>query len=854
MIFKRLPFYFLLLYAFLLQAQNPFSKQTKFINLNDGIFTKETKYTNQNLKSPLTYDFSNFTPDSLRDIPGMKGISPSGDVINVTNQFITLNEVPWIPTFGEFEFSRYPPEHWEDAILKMKSAGFYGISCYVLWLVHEEIEKEWNWEGRADFRGFLELCKKHNMGVYARIGPWVNGEIRNGGHPDWLVKRLGDSNDPFGHIGSGGKLRTTDPEYIAAVDKFYFQLSKQMKGMYWKDGGPIFAIQLDNENTPGHKTSGVELLKVEKEMALKYGMIVPIYSSTAWDKAEFIQDHTLPSYGSYADYFWGSANSFYRTPAFSFSTQRAVNEINTQVNPVSGKKEKPNLQRYENNPYMTCETGVGMNMAYHRRTLVTPKDNGAISLVELGSGCNAMGYFMFLGGNNPIGKYNYTNRELEKGGIDNAIISNDFQSAIGEFGQIRESFYEYPAQLNFMADFGHYLAPCTTFVPKELDELFGADINNSKLLQHTVRTDGNTGFLFVNNQIKNDTLYQFDNVQFKIKLKNETLVFPKKTISVSAHNYFYWPFNLTISDVTLKYATAQPAMYLKKSNTYVFFKNEGIPAEFSLDNKNITDIKAVGAKVTKENNRFFITIENPGLNCYADIQLANGKTTRILVLNEKQAKQMYKYNDTLYLSDTEVVLFNHNQLEVISEKTTNSLWMYPNNTLKNNTSKTDGIFEKININFEKKTVSFEYETIQDGKNIQIKNTEHAVSHNIGVPNESVFDKGTKVGLKFPQGIPNQLYDVRINVDYVGSALHFYKNDKLAYDNYFNGTSWVLSAKHQLQDYNQNMKLELKVIPLQANDPIYIGGVFWPDHKKTENTLDIKKIKAIPVYSTTLSIQ
>ena len=83
-------------------------------------------------------------------------------------------------------------------------------------------------------RRFIQLCQKHGLKFFARIGPWVNGEIRNGGHPDWLVARLGDPKDPFGNSGRGGKLRTMAPEYLAAVDKLYKKLAEQVQGLYWK--------------------------------------------------------------------------------------------------------------------------------------------------------------------------------------------------------------------------------------------------------------------------------------------------------------------------------------------------------------------------------------------------------------------------------------------------------------------------------------------------------------------------------------------------------------------------------------------------------------------------------------------
>jgi beta-galactosidase len=31
---------------------------------------------------------------------------------------------PWLSVMGEFHFSRYPEEYWEEELLKMKAVGF----------------------------------------------------------------------------------------------------------------------------------------------------------------------------------------------------------------------------------------------------------------------------------------------------------------------------------------------------------------------------------------------------------------------------------------------------------------------------------------------------------------------------------------------------------------------------------------------------------------------------------------------------------------------------------------------------------------------------------------------------------
>ncbi|MDV7187999.1 beta-galactosidase [Lutibacter sp. TH_r2] len=802
-------------------------------------------------KLPLTSDFSNVEINKTRNIPDMSAVSPNGHKITVNSQYLTYNDKPWIPSYGEFHYQRYPAEQWEDALLKMKAQGFDGVSAYVLWILHEEIEGEWNFSGSNDLRRFIKLCQKHGLKFYARIGPWVNGECRNGGHPDWLVKRLGNPKNPFGNSGRGGKLRTMDPEYLASVDKLFQKLAEQMEGLYWKDGGPIYAIQLDNEFSHHVSKGSPALMDWEKETALKYGMEVPLYSVTGWADAPYTQDNTIPSYGSYADYFWIPADAKHVPEAFSFSIYRASNDVNTELS--DGAKETEGVQiSYDSNPYLTCETGIGMDMAYHRRTNLDNLDNGALSLVELGSGANGIGYFMNVGGNNPKGKLTYMNRDIESGANDNGVISRDFQAAIGEFGQVRKSFHEYPVQLNFIRDFGQYLAPCKTFVPSELDELKGFKLGMTERLQRAIRTDGKKGFIFVNNHVKLDTAYQFNNIQFEIKLKNETLTIPEKAITIPVDSYFYWPFNLTLQETTIKYATAQPILSLKESNTYVFFQNEGIDAEFVLENSIDAIVKSENVEVSKLKGFTKISITKAGLNCYFDIKQKNGKIVRFIVLSQKQAKQMYKNEDKLYLSNAEVLTFNNvnNSINVISENIENSVWVYPSNIIADVKITKDGLFDKFEINFEKVEVPITVKETQNGKNLTFKNRSNnrKVNNKIARPLDSVWHKGTVLELAFPKGIPLNVEDVRVVVDYKASALRFYKNGAFKYDNYYNGNVWDMSAKHLLSDYNSNMKLELKFLPLQPTDAIYIDGVYWPELNNTENVLNVNSITTKAVYS------
>src|SRR5437868_3909133 len=162
------------------------------------------------------------------------GSNPKGDSITVNNDFISINHRPFFPVMGEFHFSRYPHQYWEESILKMKAGGINVIATYVFWILHEPKEGQFDWEGDRNLKEFAALCAKHHMYLIVRVGPYGHGEIRNGAIPDWLYGR------PI-------NIRTDDPAYLSIVKRYFGQIADQLKGKLYKDGGPVIGIQLENE-------------------------------------------------------------------------------------------------------------------------------------------------------------------------------------------------------------------------------------------------------------------------------------------------------------------------------------------------------------------------------------------------------------------------------------------------------------------------------------------------------------------------------------------------------------------------------------------------------------------------------
>ena len=152
------------------------------------------------------------------------------------------------------------------------------------------------------------------MYLIARIGPWDHAEVRNGGLPDWVLQQ--------------GPTRENDPVYLASVRTWYGQIGDQLKGLLWKDGGPVIAIQLENEYSKRGPRAGEAHILELKKIALSSGLDVPLYLVTGWDDAVVPPRAVIPVYGGYPDAPWDS--SIAKLPpaevyAFRFQSRVAAN-------------------------------------------------------------------------------------------------------------------------------------------------------------------------------------------------------------------------------------------------------------------------------------------------------------------------------------------------------------------------------------------------------------------------------------------------------------------------------------------------------------------------------------------------
>ena len=525
----------------------------------------------------MIYKFKEFKDEPLLiNHLNMGGKNPKGEEINVTSRYFTRNGKPWIGVMGEFHFSRYSRENWHRELAKMKAGGITIVSTYLFWIYHEEIEGKMDFGGDNDIRAFIEECKDVGLDVVIRIGPWAHGECRNGAFPDWLLKK-------------DYKLRDNNEEYLAVVKKWYQSIYNEVKGLFYKDGGNIIAVQIENEFV-----DNAEHLAKLKEIAVECGFIAPIYTVTGWNSASGAKipvDEVVPVFGGYCEAPWENhTNRLSPSPHYFFNRMRNDSAIGTDL---IAKTQSDGWQLpYERYPFATCELGGGIEVTHHRRPIIKPMDIYAVSLVKLGDGNNLVGYYMYHGGTNKIGELSTFNETKATGyPNDYPILSYDFQAPLSEYGEVREQYGLLNMLHMFVNDFGEEFAP---MIAVDSANSVAADDTNS--LRYGMRTNGKSGFVFVNHYQRLTELADIENAVISAGNVEFTPIDVKGEVS------FFMPFNMKMGDSVLEYATAQPLC--KCDDTYFFAEIPNIKAEykFSKGSANIVTVPFENAKYMRKLN------------------------------------------------------------------------------------------------------------------------------------------------------------------------------------------------------------------------------------------------------------
>ena len=745
----------------------------------------------------------------------MGGTSPSGGRIDVNNFYMSIDGRPAIPVMGEFHFSRYPADQWEEEILKMKAGGVTVIPTYIFWSIHEEVEGQFRWDGQRNLRRFVELCQKHHMPVIVRIGPFCHGEIRSGGFPDWLFAK------PL-------EVRSNDPEYLKLVKRLYTEIGKQLQGLYYKDGGPIIGCQIENEmqhsaapwaicypgepkdNTAAsynageamigvgeqaHKATGAEMgtvhMRLLKEMAQEAGIDVPFYTATGWGNAAVIEGEAIPVTAAYTYPFWVKKPTMSRFLMFKDLTREA-DYSPTRYNP----------QDY---PSFCAEMGAGIQMIYSARPIVTAKAAEGLMVRTLGSGSNGIGYYMYHGGSTPkqiggVGSFQDEPMGMPK-------ISYDFQAPIGEFGLEGKMYRNLRLLHTFLADFGDRLAPMEPVLPEGWEKMTPGNRDD---LRYAARIKDGAGFLFMINFQDHDTLrHDMKDLQILLNIKNETLRIPANgTFTLPKDESVILPFNFDMDGALLKYATAQLLMKLDDRDTehYIFFAPEGMATEYMFD-----------AATVKGKNTFKPVA---GLRSTFSIKTKSGNTIKITTLTRQQALDAVKIDNHLLITSATVLPSEQGaDLLCLGEHQVRYV-LYPS---------AQGFKEQTAI---VTPVAPQYEVKKAGpRRMSVRildDLTHAASSN------------------------NQVQEYFLRIHYVGDVAMAFMKGQLVQDEFYHGEPWTIGLRRYTTDLKSN-PLTFYFRPLRADAPFLrdLPHNAIPDLSRGP-VVDIQSVEVIPQYKMSIA--
>ncbi|HEV2297842.1 MAG TPA: beta-galactosidase [Candidatus Acidoferrales bacterium] len=106
---------------------------------------------------------------------------------------LRIDGAPFFIHSAAFHYYRIPRDQWSYLLDRYRDLGINTIDIYIPWNWHEPREGEFDFDGhsnpRRDLRALLQMIAGKGFKLIARPGPQILNEWKNGGYPDWLLRR-----------------------------------------------------------------------------------------------------------------------------------------------------------------------------------------------------------------------------------------------------------------------------------------------------------------------------------------------------------------------------------------------------------------------------------------------------------------------------------------------------------------------------------------------------------------------------------------------------------------------------------------------------------------------------------------
>ncbi|MCG2586797.1 beta-galactosidase [Massilia sp. TS11] len=757
--------------------------------------------------------------------------APGGHSLGINSRYLRRDGQPWLPVMGELHYSRVAPARWAAELHKMKAAGVDIVATYIIWNHHAPQPGPLHWDGQNDLRRFVRLAHAAGLQVFLRVGPWVHAEVRYGGLPDWIVERL--------------PTRRDDPRYLAEVAHFFNAIGQQVRGLLWKDGGPVIGVQLENEYNLGGAGQGAGHIRTLKSLVRAAGLDVPYYTVTGWDQTLYPSGEVTPVFGSYPDEPWAASSKALgpkESYAFRFGT-RVSGDLGAQT---KGGRQGTAETDSARTPFLGAEYGAGLPAMYRRRTLLAPEDVAAMLPVQLGSGLNLLGYYMFHGGRNPMHGLTSMEESTRSGGYnDTPAINYDFQAPLGPDGQQRPVLGHLRPLHYFLNDFGDRLAPLSVARPAQTP----SDHRDLSTPRYAARSDGHSAYLFFNSHVRQHPLPALQGVRFQVDLAEGSVSLPSAPVDIPGGSYFIWPVQMQLDGVRLRYASVQPIARLnegQRGSLYVFSSQDGIAPEFAFAPEYSACIHTAHGQQQSDSTQALVHGLQPSLEIALTVTCPGQRPVRILLLSAAQARQLtigtLRGQRRLVLSEA-AAWFEHGALLLETHGQPQlSAAIYPALAAGAKASlpltrSADGIFERISASAPERSLPVHTSALQSAQSvppIAIGGPAKAALQ----PTPETWSRAAAWRIEHGATAGEAL----LEIDFEGDMARLYEDKHLRDDWYYNGQRWQIAiASGRARSY------ELSVLPLRADAPIYLPDRARPDFAGQSQTAQLRSVRLLPRY-------
>ncbi len=182
-----------------------------------------------------------------------------------------LDGKPFTILSGAVHYFRIHPSQWRLTLCNLKALGFNTVETYIPWNGHEPQQGRFTFDGQYNLEAFLALAQELGLYVLLRPTPFICAEWEFGGLPAWLLKT------PM-------RLRSSDPQFLAAVQAYYDELLPRLVNWQVTHGGPVLMMQVENEY--GSYGEDRAYLTAIKTMLEQGGIDVPLFTADGtWPEA-----------------------------------------------------------------------------------------------------------------------------------------------------------------------------------------------------------------------------------------------------------------------------------------------------------------------------------------------------------------------------------------------------------------------------------------------------------------------------------------------------------------------------------------------------------------------------------------